>query len=80
MIRKVLLETLENELPRDSIRYSSKVVHIESDDCFKSIHLADGTIIKTKVISELRLRVVESPLIKSMSHVQKVHRAIQVYY
>lgn len=50
VIRKVLLETLENELPRDTIRYSSKVVHIESHDCFKSIHLADGTIIKTKVL------------------------------
>ncbi|PIN02863.1 Kynurenine 3-monooxygenase [Handroanthus impetiginosus] len=48
--RKLLLETMENELPRGTIRYSSKVVHIEIDGRFKSIHLADGTVLKTKVL------------------------------
>ncbi|KAK6143357.1 hypothetical protein DH2020_023705 [Rehmannia glutinosa] len=48
--RKVLLETMENELPSGTIRYSSKVVHIQIDGCFKSIHLADGTVLKTKVL------------------------------
>ncbi|KAG8368069.1 hypothetical protein BUALT_Bualt15G0007000 [Buddleja alternifolia] len=50
MNRRVLLETLENELPKSTIRYSSKVVHIEDSGFLKSIHLADGTIIKTKVL------------------------------
>lgn len=49
MNRRVLLETLEDELPRGTIRYSSKVVCIECDDRVKSIHLADGTVLKTKV-------------------------------
>ncbi|KAH6762551.1 hypothetical protein C2S52_019984 [Perilla frutescens var. hirtella] len=48
--RRVLLETLENELPRGSIRYCSKVVHIESEGRVKSVHLADGTVLKTKVL------------------------------
>lgn len=42
-------ETLESELPKGVIRFSSKVVHIESEDRFNSIHVADGTVIKTKV-------------------------------
>ncbi|XP_057805928.1 monooxygenase 2-like [Salvia miltiorrhiza] len=48
--RRVLLETLENELPRGIIRYSSKVVHIQSEDRVESIHLSDGTVLKTKVL------------------------------
>ncbi|XP_073126867.1 monooxygenase 2-like [Henckelia pumila] len=49
--RKTLLETLENELPRGTIKYSSKVVQIEDNsDGFKSVHLADGTIVKAKVL------------------------------
>ncbi|PIN02865.1 3-hydroxybenzoate 6-monooxygenase [Handroanthus impetiginosus] len=48
--RKFLLETMENELPKGTIRYSSKVVHMEIDGRFKSIHLADGTVLKTKVL------------------------------
>lgn len=47
--RKALLEILENELPRGTIRYSSKVVCIQDAGFFKSIHLSDGTVIKTKV-------------------------------
>ncbi|KAK0581346.1 hypothetical protein LWI29_012654 [Acer saccharum] len=50
--RKVLLEELERELPSGTIRYSSKVVSIEDDESrhLKLVHLADGTIIKTKVL------------------------------
>ncbi|KAG6403647.1 hypothetical protein SASPL_135875 [Salvia splendens] len=48
--RRVLLETLANELPRGTIRYSSKVVHIQREDHAKSIHLYDGTVLETKVL------------------------------
>jgi len=43
------LEALVNELPRGTIRYSSKVVGIEESGFYKILHLADGTSIKTKV-------------------------------
>ncbi|XP_072955965.1 monooxygenase 2-like [Typha angustifolia] len=48
--RNVLLETLERELPSGTIRYSSKIVSIEEDGTIKLLHLADGSIIKTKVL------------------------------
>ncbi|XP_073127714.1 monooxygenase 2-like isoform X1 [Henckelia pumila] len=48
--RKTLLETLENELPRGTIKYSSKVVQIQDSDGYKSLHLADGTILRAKVL------------------------------
>ncbi|KAK6159596.1 hypothetical protein DH2020_006910 [Rehmannia glutinosa] len=48
--RKVLIETLSSELPEGTIRYSSKVVHIQDSGFFKLIHLSDGTILKTKVL------------------------------
>ncbi|OMO74539.1 Monooxygenase, FAD-binding protein [Corchorus capsularis] len=49
--RKLLLETLANELPSGTIRFSSKVVSIEEESgFFKRIHLANGAIIKTKVL------------------------------
>ncbi|OMO92735.1 Monooxygenase, FAD-binding protein [Corchorus olitorius] len=48
--RKLLLETLANELPSGTIRFSSKVVSIEESGFFKRLHLADGAIIKTKVL------------------------------
>ncbi|XP_047973618.1 monooxygenase 2-like [Salvia hispanica] len=48
--RGVLLETLENELPRGTIRYSSKVVRIQSEGRVKSLHLTDGTVLRTKVL------------------------------
>ncbi|XP_031124935.1 monooxygenase 2-like [Ipomoea triloba] len=50
MRRKVLLETLHKELPEGTIRYSSKVVMIEESGLFKLVHLADGSIIRTKVV------------------------------
>ena len=48
--RKLLLETLEKELPSGTIRYSSKVVFIEDSGCFKQVNLADGSVLKTKVL------------------------------
>ncbi|CAH8305577.1 unnamed protein product [Eruca vesicaria subsp. sativa] len=48
--RKVLLEALANELPEGTIRFSSKVVHIELSGYYKMVHLSDGTILKTKVV------------------------------
>ncbi|XP_012081816.2 monooxygenase 2 [Jatropha curcas] len=48
--RKLLLETLVQELPNDTIKYSSKVVSIEESGYFKLVHLIDGSIIKTKVL------------------------------
>ncbi|GKV20889.1 hypothetical protein SLEP1_g30936 [Rubroshorea leprosula] len=48
--RQLLVEALEKELPSGTIRYSSKVVSIEESGHFKLVHLADGTIIKTKVL------------------------------
>lgn len=47
--RKILLEALAKELPIGTIRFSSKVVCIEESGFFKLVHLADGTILKTKV-------------------------------
>ncbi|KZV53117.1 zeaxanthin epoxidase, chloroplastic-like [Dorcoceras hygrometricum] len=48
--RKVLIETLKNELPECAVRYSSKLVHIEESGYFKLVYLADGTVVKTKVL------------------------------
>jgi len=45
------LEALSNELPSGTIRFSSKVVSIEESGFYKLVHLADGTILKTKVNS-----------------------------
>ncbi|KAK7856484.1 monooxygenase 3 [Quercus suber] len=48
--RKFLLEALAKELPTGTRRFSSKVVCIEESGFFKLVHLADGTILKTKVL------------------------------
>ncbi|KMT01369.1 hypothetical protein BVRB_9g213800 [Beta vulgaris subsp. vulgaris] len=48
--RKELLEALANELPSGTIRYSSKLVSIEESGFSKLVHLADGSIFKTKVL------------------------------
>ncbi|XP_021773772.1 uncharacterized protein LOC110737739 [Chenopodium quinoa] len=48
--RRVLLETLANELPKETIRYSSKVVSIQTSGHLKLLHLADGSVITTKVV------------------------------
>ncbi|KAG2543389.1 monooxygenase 2-like [Panicum virgatum] len=48
--RDFLLQTLENELPKGTIRYSSKIVSIEEDGNVTVLHLADGSTMKTKVL------------------------------
>ncbi|KAJ4784491.1 hypothetical protein LUZ62_035737 [Rhynchospora pubera] len=48
--RDSLVKILAKELPKDTIRYSSKVVLIEDGDNLKLLHLADGSIIKAKVV------------------------------
>ncbi|KAI3730329.1 hypothetical protein L1987_61498 [Smallanthus sonchifolius] len=48
--RTDLLETIVNELPPGTIRYSSKVATIDELGLFKLVHLADGSILKTKVL------------------------------
>jgi len=47
--RDFLLQTLENELPKGTIMYSSKIVSIEEDGNVTVLHLADGSTMKTKV-------------------------------
>ncbi|KAK7835076.1 monooxygenase 3 [Quercus suber] len=48
--KMLLLEALSKELPSGTIRFSSKVVSIEISGFYKLVHLADGTILKTKVL------------------------------
>ncbi|RLN39949.1 FAD-dependent urate hydroxylase-like [Panicum miliaceum] len=48
--RDFLLQTLENELPQGTIRYSSRIVTIEEDGNVTVLHLADGSTMKTKVL------------------------------
>ncbi|GFZ00514.1 FAD/NAD(P)-binding oxidoreductase family protein [Actinidia rufa] len=48
--RKLLLEALEKKLPIGTIKYSSKVVSIEESGCFKLVHVADGSVLRTKVL------------------------------
>ncbi|XP_076934699.1 monooxygenase 2-like [Bidens hawaiensis] len=50
VIRKDLLETIVNELPPDTIRYSSKIAAIDELGHFKLVHLANGSILKTKAL------------------------------
>ncbi|VAI08981.1 unnamed protein product [Triticum turgidum subsp. durum] len=48
--RNFLLETLEEELPEGTIRYSSKIVAIEEEGNVKLLHMADGSIIRANVL------------------------------
>uniref|UniRef100_A0A453ISX4 FAD-binding domain-containing protein n=1 Tax=Aegilops tauschii subsp. strangulata TaxID=200361 RepID=A0A453ISX4_AEGTS len=48
--RNVLLQALEEELPRGTIRYSSKIVSIDDCDDAKILHLADGSTLRAKVL------------------------------
>ncbi|GAB4838558.1 hypothetical protein Ancab_028104 [Ancistrocladus abbreviatus] len=50
ILRKNLLGALEKELPSGTVSYSSKVVSIEESGHLKMVHLADGSILKTKVL------------------------------
>ncbi|CAN1298660.1 Monooxygenase 3 [Linum perenne] len=48
--RKMLLEALAEELPTDSIRFSSHITSIETQQLPGVVHLKDGTTIKSKVL------------------------------
>ncbi|KAI3464789.1 hypothetical protein Pfo_021452 [Paulownia fortunei] len=48
--RKDLLEILERELPQGTITYCSKVDSIEESGSFKLIHLAEGSVVRAKVL------------------------------
>jgi len=50
--RKLVLEALQKELPIGTIRFSSKVVSIEEESggCSKLVHLANGSVVKAKVL------------------------------
>jgi len=42
---------LEEELPKGTIRYSSKIVSIEEDGNIKILQLADGSVLRAKVLT-----------------------------
>lgn len=48
--RDLLLQALEEELPRGTIRYSSRIVSIEEDGSTKILQLADGSVLRAKVL------------------------------
>ncbi|KAJ4981194.1 hypothetical protein NE237_032031 [Protea cynaroides] len=48
--RKTLIEALGKDLPPGTIRFNSKVVSIEEAGNLKLLHLADGSILKTKAL------------------------------
>ncbi|GJN30335.1 hypothetical protein PR202_gb18630 [Eleusine coracana subsp. coracana] len=49
--RDLLLQTLAEELPAGTIRYSSKIVSIEEDgSSVKVLQLADGSVLRAKVL------------------------------
>ncbi|XP_066358349.1 monooxygenase 2-like [Miscanthus floridulus] len=48
--RDLLLQALEEELPRGTIRYSSRIVSIEEDGGVKVLQLADSSVIRAKVL------------------------------
>ncbi|OIT38719.1 PREDICTED: uncharacterized protein LOC109239045 [Nicotiana attenuata] len=50
MKRQEIVETLEKELPPGTIKYSSRVVSIQDSGLFKLLHLADKTVLRTKVL------------------------------
>ncbi|CAL4920828.1 unnamed protein product [Urochloa decumbens] len=48
--RDLLLQALEEELPKGTIRYSSKIVSVEEDGDIKVLQLADGSVLRAKVL------------------------------
>uniref|UniRef100_M1CV48 Monooxygenase n=1 Tax=Solanum tuberosum TaxID=4113 RepID=M1CV48_SOLTU len=48
--RQEIVETLEKELPPGTIKYLSRVISIQQFGQYKLVHLADKTIIRTKVL------------------------------
>lgn len=50
MERRILLETLANQLPQEAVRFSSKLAKIErSEDGETLLELVDGTQLLAKV-------------------------------
>lgn len=47
--RSLLVDALAKELPKGTIRFSSKVVLIEEQGTLKLLHLADGSTLRAKV-------------------------------
>ena len=43
---------MEEELPKGTIRYSSKIVSIEEDGNIKILQLADGSVLRAKVLTQ----------------------------
>lgn len=56
--RQEIVETLEKELPPGTIKYSSRLISIEEFGLYKLLHLADKTIIRTKVINNVFISTV----------------------
>ncbi|KAK6773047.1 hypothetical protein RDI58_028285 [Solanum bulbocastanum] len=48
--RQDIVETLEKELPPGTIKYSCRVISIQQSGLYKLVHLANKTIIRTKVL------------------------------
>ncbi|KAK4726111.1 hypothetical protein R3W88_031028 [Solanum pinnatisectum] len=48
--RQEIVETLERELPPGTIKYSCRVISIQQSGLYKLVHLANKTIIRTKVL------------------------------
>jgi hypothetical protein len=48
----LLVQALEEELPRGTIRYSSRIVSIQEDGNLKVLQLADGSELRAKVTSK----------------------------
>ncbi|KAI3927652.1 hypothetical protein MKW92_002052 [Papaver armeniacum] len=64
-----------NELPHGIIRFCSKVVSIEEQGYFKLIHLADGSIVKTKVLQLSGKEIEEDPAEIKQYIVKKLGKA-----
>jgi len=54
--RSDLIETLADSLPAESIRFGCQIVAIETNPItsFPIVHIADGSIINTKVTKDLK--------------------------
>ncbi|CAM0151071.1 unnamed protein product [Urochloa decumbens] len=48
--RDLLLRTLEEQLPKGTVRYDSRIVSIEEDGNIKILQLADGSLLRAKVL------------------------------
>ena len=48
------MDALAEELPPGTIRLSSKLARVDDHGALKVLHLADGSVLKTKVIAVMR--------------------------